>query len=176
MDCTPPGSSVHGDSPGKNTGVGCHAFLQGMFPTQGSNPGLLHCRWILYHLSQQGSPKMLGWVAYPFSCRTSQPRNWTKVFCIAGKFFTSWATREAPNFCLLHFKWKCSDKLFHLFQGHSIWPVAVKPVLNKFCWSQLEPKKGICCKVWSQCRSLTQSCSHFRTIKRITECWQGNAT
>ena len=45
-DCSPPGSSVHGDSPGKNTGVGCHAFLQGIFPTQGSNPGLLHCRRI----------------------------------------------------------------------------------------------------------------------------------
>ena len=41
MDCSPPGSSVHGDSPGKNTGVGCHALLQGIFPTQGSNPGLL---------------------------------------------------------------------------------------------------------------------------------------
>ena len=35
MDCSTPGSSVHGDSPGKNTGVGCHAFLQGIFPTQG---------------------------------------------------------------------------------------------------------------------------------------------
>ena len=43
------------DSPGKNTGVGCHALLQGTFPTLGSNPGLLHCRWILYHLSHQGS-------------------------------------------------------------------------------------------------------------------------
>ena len=54
-DCSPPGSSVHGDSPGKNTGVSCHALLQGIFPTQGSNPGLLHCRWILYCLSHQGS-------------------------------------------------------------------------------------------------------------------------
>ena len=42
------------DSPGKNTGVGCHSFVQGIFPTQGSNPGLSHCRWILYHLSHQG--------------------------------------------------------------------------------------------------------------------------
>ena len=48
MNCSPPGSFVHGDSPGKNTGVGCHVFLQGIFPTQGSNPGLLHCRQILY--------------------------------------------------------------------------------------------------------------------------------
>ena len=43
-DCSPPGSSVLGDSPGKNTEVGCHALLQEIFPTQGLNPGLLHCR------------------------------------------------------------------------------------------------------------------------------------
>ena len=47
MDCSPPGSSVHGDSLGKNTRVGCYALLQGIFPTQGPNPGLLHCRCIL---------------------------------------------------------------------------------------------------------------------------------
>ena len=47
MDCSLPDSSVHGDSPGKNTGVGFHALLQGIFPTQGLNPGLLNCRWIL---------------------------------------------------------------------------------------------------------------------------------
>ena len=56
MDCNPPDFSVHGDSPDKHTGVGCHAFLQGIFPTQGSNPGLLNCRWIPYPLSYQGSP------------------------------------------------------------------------------------------------------------------------
>ena len=48
MERSPPGSSVHRDSPGKNTGVGCYVLLQGIFPTQGLNPGLLHCRWILY--------------------------------------------------------------------------------------------------------------------------------
>ena len=46
MDYSLPGSSVHGDFPGKNTGVDCHAFLQGIFPTQGSNPGLVHYRQI----------------------------------------------------------------------------------------------------------------------------------
>ena len=51
MGSSPPGSSVHGDSPGKNTGVGCHALLQGIVPTQGLNLGLLHCSWVLYHLS-----------------------------------------------------------------------------------------------------------------------------
>ena len=40
MDCSPPGSPIHGDSPGKNTGVGCHVLLQEIFPTQGSNSGL----------------------------------------------------------------------------------------------------------------------------------------
>ena len=54
MDCSLLGSSVHGDFPSKNTGVGCHALLQGVFPTQGSHPGFSHCRWILYRLSHQG--------------------------------------------------------------------------------------------------------------------------
>ena len=98
MDCSPAGSSVHGDFPSKNTGVGCHALLQrnlpkpgikpksptlqadslpselpgkpkntgvgslsllqGIFPTQESNWGLLCCRWILYQLSHQGSTSM----------------------------------------------------------------------------------------------------------------------
>ena len=59
MDCSPPGFSVHENSPGKNNEVGCHAFFQGIFPTRGSNSGLLHCRQILYHLSLQGSPDIV---------------------------------------------------------------------------------------------------------------------
>ena len=55
MDCSLPSSLVHQDSPGKNPGVGCYALLQRIFPTQGSNPGLSHCTWILYHLSLQGN-------------------------------------------------------------------------------------------------------------------------
>ena len=47
------------DSPGKNTGVGCHFLLQGIFPTQGLKPGLMNCRQILYHLSHQGSPCLI---------------------------------------------------------------------------------------------------------------------
>ena len=53
------------NSPGQNTGVGCHFLLQGIFPTQGSNLGLPHCRWILYQLSHKGIPRILEWVAYP---------------------------------------------------------------------------------------------------------------
>ena len=70
-------------------------FSRGIFPTQGLNPGLQHCRQILYQLSHQGSPRILEWVAYPFSRWSSGPRNWTGFSCIAGGFFTSWATREA---------------------------------------------------------------------------------
>ena len=53
VDCTRPLGPW--DSPGENTGVGCHFLLQGIFPTQGLNPGLLNCRQTLYHLNHQGS-------------------------------------------------------------------------------------------------------------------------
>ena len=59
MDCSLPRFSVHGIFPGKNTGVGCHFLLQRIFPTQRSNPGLLHYRQMLYCLSYQGSPTQL---------------------------------------------------------------------------------------------------------------------
>ena len=56
IDCCLPGSSVHEDSPNKNTGVGCHGLFQGIFPIQGLNPSLPHCRQILYWLSHQAQP------------------------------------------------------------------------------------------------------------------------
>ena len=83
------------NSLGQNTRVGNHCLLPGIFPTQGLNPVLLHCRQILYQLSHKGSPRILDWVAYPFSSGSSWPRNWTGVSCIAGRFFTNWAIREA---------------------------------------------------------------------------------
>ena len=101
------------NSPGQNTGVGSCSLLQGIFLTQGSNPGLLHCRWILHQLSHQGSPRILEWVAYPFSRGSAQPginpgspalkADSFFFFCKnppasadvdlipgAGRFFTSW--------------------------------------------------------------------------------------
>ena len=89
MDYSPPDSSVHGDSPGKNNRVGCHVLCQGIFPNQRLNPGFPHCRQVLYCLSHQGSPRILEWVATPFSRGSSCPRNQTRVCCIAGEFFTS---------------------------------------------------------------------------------------
>ena len=103
-DCSPPGSSVHGDSPGKDTGVGCRALLQGIFPTQGSDPGLPHCGEILYCLSHQGSPRIPEWVAYPFS---------------SGIFLT-----QESNRGLLHYRWvlyqlryQCSSKVYLFDRG-----------------------------------------------------------
>ena len=75
--------------------MGSLSLLQGIFPTQGLNPGVLHCRRILYQLSHKGSPRILEWVAYPFSRGSSQPRDQTGVSCIAGGSFTSQAIREA---------------------------------------------------------------------------------
>ena len=87
------------NSPGQNTEVGSLSLLQGIFPTQGSNPGLLHYRWILYQLSHKGSPRIiLEWGAYPFSSISSRPRNRTRVSCIAGRFFTNWAIRKAHEY------------------------------------------------------------------------------
>ena len=101
MDCSPPGSSVHRDSPDKNTGEkkkkeywsGLPCPSPGNLPNLGIEPrSPAKSRQILSHLSHQGSPRILEWIAYPFSRESSQPRNWTRVFCFAGRFFT----REAP--------------------------------------------------------------------------------
>ena len=87
------------NSPGQNTGVGSLSLFQRIFPTQGSNPGLPHYRQILCQLSHKGSPRILEWVAYPFSSGgigypfskqflvNSWPRNWTGVSCVADRFF-----------------------------------------------------------------------------------------
>ena len=85
------------NSPGQNTGVGNLSLLQGIFPTQGSNQGLPHCRRILSQVSHKWSPSILEWVAYPFPSGFSQLRNQTRVSCIAGGFCTNWGIREAPD-------------------------------------------------------------------------------
>ena len=73
MACSAPGSSVHGDSPGKNTGVGCHALLQGIFPTQGSNPRLSRLQpWQAapFPLAPPGKPNYRA----SYKCWNSHPR------------------------------------------------------------------------------------------------------
>ena len=78
MDCSPPGSSVRGKSPGKKAGVACHALLQGIF----------------------------------------QPRDWTQVSCIAGKFFTSWTTRAAPQENNNNNKYMCGCVCVYNLEAH----------------------------------------------------------
>ena len=123
MDYCLPGFSVHGDSPGKNIGVSCHALLHEIFPTQGWNPGHPNCTQILYQLSHKGSSRILDWVAYPFSRRSSQPWNWTKVSCIVGGFFTNWAIREAIDTTTVWITIN-GGKFLKRREYQTIWPIS----------------------------------------------------
>ena len=92
------------NSPGQNTGVGHFSLLQGIFPIQWLNPDLPHCGQILYQFNHKESPRMLEWIAQPFSSRSFRPRNWTGVSWIAGGFFTNWAIREARTIRYLNLR------------------------------------------------------------------------
>ena len=73
--CDPMDCVVHGILQARILEWVAFPLFQGIFPTQESNPGLPHCRWILYQLSHKGSPRILEWVAFPFSSGSSRPRN-----------------------------------------------------------------------------------------------------
>ena len=81
------------NSPGLN--VGSFSLLQGIFPTQELNSGLHIAGGLFTNWSHKGSPRILEWVAYPFSSRSSRPRNQTRAACNAGEFFTNWVMRGA---------------------------------------------------------------------------------
>ena len=85
------------NSPGQNIGMGSLSLLYGIFPNQVLNPGIPYCRQIFYQLSHNRSQRILERVAYLFSSGSSQPRNQTRVSCIAGKFFTNWAIRKGSR-------------------------------------------------------------------------------
>ena len=85
------------NSPGQNAGEGSLSLLQGIFPTQGSNPGLPHCRWILYQLSHKGSLRTLKWVTYPSSSRSSWPRNRQFKYYLDEQFLNVWNLFENKN-------------------------------------------------------------------------------
>ena len=126
--------------PGQNTGVCSFSLLQGIFQTQGSNPGLPHCRRILYQLSYKGSPKILEWVADPFSSGSSQPRNQTRVSCTVSRFFTNWSIRDTIALTIWTFDSKVVPLLFNML---SRFVIAFLPI----SWLQspsavtLEPKE-----------------------------------
>ena len=99
--CDPMDYTVHGILQTKILEWVAFPFSRGCSQHQGLNPGLLHCRRILYQLSHKGSPGILEWVTHPFSRGSSRPRNRTGVSCIAGWFFTNWAIREANVYRML---------------------------------------------------------------------------
>ena len=95
MDCSPPGSSVHRDSPGKHTRMGCHALLPGDLPNPGIEPRSPVLQEDSLPSEPPGKPKNTGVGSLSFLHGTTHPRNQTGASCIAGGFFTSWASREA---------------------------------------------------------------------------------
>ena len=129
------------NSPGQNTGVGSCSHLQGIFPIQGSNPGLPCCRWVLYQLSHQGSPWILAWVAYPFSRGSSQPRHRTQISRIAGRFLTSWAilTEKSPA------------KLWQiLYRTYVADPHSSTPTHDAICYAHVSLRWHPLWEVWTQ--------------------------
>ena len=141
MGCSPPGSSIYRDSPDKNTGVSCHTLLPGIFPIQGLNPSLPYCRWILYHLSHQGSPRILKWVAYHFSTGSSQSRNQTSVSCTAGGFFTRkvqlWLLNSIITACRLSncVRLSCSTACGMLVPQTEIKPASQHCKVDSYHWT-----------------------------------------
>ena len=112
MDCSLSGSSVHRDSPGKNTGMGCLALLQDIFPPQRWNPGLPHFRRILYHLSHQGihSMRMYIW----FRHTLHEPPSILKLLSQWGvsgyrcqPFYFIPNTYDTVHLCVLKFQEPC---------------------------------------------------------------------
>ena len=90
------------NSPGKNTGVGSHSLLQGIFLTQGLNPGLLcllHCRWIVYHLSHWGSPNFNESLVYFPQCTINVDQETSQINSTLNKNchnFSSSCIRNMP--------------------------------------------------------------------------------
>ena len=110
------------------------------------------CRQILYQLKHQGSPRIMEWADYPFSSRSSWPRNRTRVSCIAGRFFTSWATREAHAFMLIVVQllsrvWLSAIEFCH---GQQHARVSCPSLSPRVCWNSCPLSRWclVCFKCW----------------------------
>ena len=113
IDCSLPGSSVHGNFPGKNTGGDCHFLLQGIFPNQRSNQHLLHWRWILYHwAAAEASISNVGWAIFA-TCTAKRdiPFRWSLYgedlllqshLGVVSQYVTSINTRQWLHFFFLY--------------------------------------------------------------------------
>ena len=133
------------DFPGKNTGVDCHAILQGIFPTQGSKPGLLHCRQILYHLSHQGSPRFH--ILMPFTYCFQYLKYYislvclgnsisfclsTSISCVISSYSISESVRLLCFLCVLHLRSASIVAFLSLMMSYSIllWLLTCLQVLS----------------------------------------------
>ena len=157
MDCSPSGSSVHRDSPGKIAGVGCHAFLQAIFPTQGLNLGLLHYRQILFHLSHQGSPSQpwIGragaWSSNALATWWEKPTHWKRPWC--------WERLKAKGEGGNRMRWLVSitnsmdmnlSKLWEIVEGRGDQCAAVLGVTKHWTWlSDWTTAKPYDSPIWS---------------------------
>ena len=137
MDCSPPGSSVHGDSPGKNAGVGCHSLFQGIFPTQESNPALPHWRQILYHRvtrearQEQSLSRVLFFPPVPSPCYftgdnfSEEPRTVAHGWVWCAIFFSQKCPSDSPSFPLKGCSFSHKGALG---TSHEPWKVPVYPL------------------------------------------------
>ena len=103
--CRPPGSSIHGNCPSKNIGVGCHALLQGNLAIQRSNPGLPHCRRAVWPAHKPGFDPWVGKIPWRRG-RLTTPAFWPGEFCrlyIVHGVAKSW-TRLSDFYFRFHFK------------------------------------------------------------------------
>ena len=150
--------------------MGTRSLLQGIFPTEGSKPGLPHCRRILYQLSHKGSPRILERVAYPFLSGSPQPRNRAGASCIqadslpaelSGLYRRAWLAHTLPP----RFSSECQE-------GSERGPARVSPSDTQQsavspCTST-RPSCLCCCSVWrglrwlSSCR-ISHSALHHPT-------------
>ena len=139
------------NSPGKNTGVGSHSHLQGIFPTQGSNSGLLHCWQILYHLSyQEKQERFDSLFCYRFSqVRTPLDRRWGVLL---------------PGVCVC--VCVCVCMLSHSVMSDSLWPHGLQPARILCQWDFLGRNIGVGCHVLLQGVLLTQGSTGVSCIGR----------
>ena len=127
------------NTPGKNTGVGSHSLFQGIFPTQGTNPCLPHCRQTLLPSELTGKPKNTGVGSHSLLQGTFLTLGLNRDPCIVGRFFISWATREAHikinnkyyyiNFTILNTFNMATRKFKMIYEAHII-------VLLDYCLRQ----------------------------------------
>ena len=110
--------------------------IYGILQARILDPGLPHCRQILYQLSHKGGPRIPEWAACPFSRGSSWPRNQTGISCIAGWFFINWAIGEAPLQSLNTYKNDRISRLLFL----SIWPYLSCP---NYLWPIIFPISNV---------------------------------